>query len=259
MNLRMVPPLVALALTAVGLFAHVERLFAGGLFQGLAVGLRLHLRTDGVLLCNQQATDLQELVGLLAGELVGVLDRFHLPLRRTRFRLQAFELARVGGEVPLLLLQALEQRVVGLFLRFGCQAAVLFHRLALGVRATGGREAWRAAVVGHVLELAQVGVDAARLVLVVVQSIHGLHQPIDGGLRLVPDVGGRRDGVLQHVFVLLQLRPVLLDLLLDLRHLLNRGDSGSRPVGAVEDRDARVRRHRGDANSEGYGESDFSR
>jgi hypothetical protein len=33
--------------------------------------------------------------------------------------------------------------------------------------------------------------------------------------------------------IIVNRRPVLLDLLLDLRHLLNRGDSGLRQVGAV--------------------------
>lgn len=67
----------------------------------------------------------------------------------------------------------------------------------------------------------------------IVQGANGLHQPIDGGLRLVPDVGGWGHRVLQHAFVLLQLRPVLLDLLLDQRNPLNRVDSGLRQVGAV--------------------------
>ena len=232
---------------------------AGGLLLRLKVGLRLHPGGRGVLLRDQQAANLQELVRLVGGELVGEADGLHLPGRTLRGRLEPFELASVGGKVALLLLQTLEKRVVRLLLALARQAAVLLHRGALGVRAPGGREARRAAVVAHVLELAQVGVETAELVPVVVQRVDGVHQPVDRGLRLIPDVGRRGHRVLQHVLVLLQLGLVLLDLLERLRHRLDGRHHVLREIARVDDGNAGLRRGDDDAAGQGSGERGFSR
>jgi hypothetical protein len=90
------------------------------------VGVGLHPRGDGVLLRDQQATNLQELVGLLAGELVGVADGLHLARSRPARPIGAVRsvaLHRPSG--VLLPIQALEQGIVGLLLRLARQAAVL--------------------------------------------------------------------------------------------------------------------------------------
>src|SRR5699024_2755764 len=65
--------------------------------------------------------------------------------------------------------------------------------------ATRTVEARRAPVIGHVLELAQVAIETAKLVLVVGQRILSLNQLADRGLRLIPDIGRRGHRVLQHV------------------------------------------------------------
>ena len=83
-----------------------------------AVSIRLHSSANGILLSNQQATDLQELVSLVAGELIGVANGGQLAVCALGGRLQAVKLSGVGFKIVLLLLQALKQRVVGLLLRF---------------------------------------------------------------------------------------------------------------------------------------------
>jgi hypothetical protein len=56
----------------------------------------------------RRATELQELVCLVGGELVGEADGLHLAGRTLCGGLEPFELASVSGQVALLLLKALE-------------------------------------------------------------------------------------------------------------------------------------------------------
>lgn len=78
----------------------------------------LHLRCRGVLLRDQQAANLQELIGLLAGELVSVADGLHLTRCPLGGRLQTLQGFCIAFQVPLLQLQPFEKRIVGLLLRF---------------------------------------------------------------------------------------------------------------------------------------------
>jgi hypothetical protein len=94
-------------------------LFGGSLLLRLFISVSLHPGSYGVLLGNQQAADLQELVGLVAGELVGIANGGQLAVCALGGRLQADKLSGVGFQVVLLLLQAPKNRVVGPFLRLG--------------------------------------------------------------------------------------------------------------------------------------------
>lgn len=102
-------------------------------------------------------------------------------------------------------------------------------------RARSGRESRRTTVVSHVLELARVRIDATELVPVVVQRVDGTHQPVDGGLRLIPDIGRWRDRILELVFVLLKPGLLLLDLLERLRRRLDGCHDVLRQAPAVYD------------------------
>ncbi|MNN65926.1 hypothetical protein D3C81_1814700 [compost metagenome] len=62
----------------------------------------------------------------------------------------------------------------------------------------------------------------------------GCQQFRNGPIGLIPDVGCRSDGVLQHVFVLFQLGLVLLDLLSDGSYVLDRADSGLANVQSID-------------------------
>ncbi len=131
-------------------------------------------------------------------------------------------MACVRCHVVLLLGDGFEQGIVGLLLRGRGQAAISRHRFALTWRTTPTTEAWRTAVVGSVLVLGQIGVQAAGLSLVVRQHVLRLDQFIDRAAGLIPNVGRRSGRVLQLIFILLQLGRVLLHLLGILLNLLER-------------------------------------
>src|SRR5690554_1294622 len=142
-----------------------------------------------VLLSNQQAANLQELVSLVTGELVGVTNGGKLAIRALGGGLQTLKLSSIRRQVILLLIQPSEERIVGRFLRFRRQATVFIHRCTFGIRATAAIEAGGTPVIRYVLELAQVGIEAAELVLVMLKRIGGLDQVINRGLCPVPDIG----------------------------------------------------------------------
>ncbi|MCY1539251.1 hypothetical protein D9M68_748290 [compost metagenome] len=75
---------------------------------GLQVGFCLHTRGDGVLLSHQQATHLQQLIGLLAGQLVGIADGLHLTGSALSLALQLLQGVGVVLQRGLLLIQATE-------------------------------------------------------------------------------------------------------------------------------------------------------
>ncbi|MCY1374555.1 hypothetical protein D9M69_619050 [compost metagenome] len=82
---------------------------------GIQVGRRL-IRS-GTLLGNHQAANLEQLISLLAGDLIGVLNRFDLAIRGRRCSLQTFQLASIRHHICLLLSEPLEQSLVCLLLR----------------------------------------------------------------------------------------------------------------------------------------------
>src|SRR5690606_10403285 len=91
----------------------------------------------------------------------------------------------------------MEQVIIGALLAFARQAAVFVHCRPFGRRATTGAvKAWRAAVIGHVLELAEIGIQAAELGLVVIQGVHCGTQVVHRPGSLVPDIRGWAHGVL---------------------------------------------------------------
>ncbi|MCY1366440.1 hypothetical protein D9M69_533370 [compost metagenome] len=93
------------------------------------------------MLGDKQAANLQQLIGLLAGQLVGIADGLHLAGRALSVALQLLQCAGVVLQRSLLLIQAKKQRVVGPFLRLGGKAPVLVHRRPLGFAAAGVGEA----------------------------------------------------------------------------------------------------------------------
>lgn len=159
----------------------------------------------------------------------------------------------------LLVFERAEKGVVGALLAFVCQAAVFLHRGPLGIGAAAAVEARRATVIGHVLELRQVVVDAAELVLVVVQRVHSSPQAVHRAGGLVPDISGRGHRVLELVFVLLELGLVLLDLLERLRDRLHCGHHVLCQIPAVDDGNTGLYRGCEDAAGERHGEGGFSR
>ena len=76
------------------------------------------------------------------------------------------------------------------------------------------------------------------MLAVVVKLILQLQQLVHGALGLCPDIGGRRERVLDLVLVLLELERVLLDLFQGLRNRLQGRDCVLRHVGGVKNRNA---------------------
>ena len=54
-------------------------MLVGGLLLGFSITCYLSLSSYGTLLCNDQASDLDELIGLGTSQLVRRLGRLHLP------------------------------------------------------------------------------------------------------------------------------------------------------------------------------------
>src|SRR5690606_20558444 len=99
----------------------------------------------------------------------------------------------------------------------------------------GGVKARRTTVVGDVLELAEIRIQAAKLGLVVIQGVHCRTQVVHRAGSLVPDIRGWGHGVLELVFVLLELGLILLDLLERLRYRLDGSHDVLRQVAPVND------------------------
>ena len=102
--------------------------------------------------------------------------------------------------------------------------------------------------------------DSAEVGLVVVQGVDRTAQQVHRVDRLIPDVGGRRSGIPQHVFVLLQLRPVWLDLLKRLRHAFHGGHHVLRELADIDHGDptSLCGRHHHRAGREGHRQENFS-
>lgn len=62
----------------------------GGLLLGIKIGLGLHPCGNGLVLRKQHCAQLQQLVGLLAGKLVGIAEGLHLPVRTLGAVLELF-------------------------------------------------------------------------------------------------------------------------------------------------------------------------
>jgi hypothetical protein len=76
---------------------------------------------DDILLCDEQGSDLEQLVGLLTRELVGEAKLLHLAACALCACLQPLQLARVQFHRFLLLVKRQEESVVRFFLRFRSQ------------------------------------------------------------------------------------------------------------------------------------------
>lgn len=85
----------------------------GGLLLGIKIGLCLHPCCDNLVLRKQHGAHLQQLVGLLAGKLVGITKSLHLPVRTLGAVLEPFQCAGICLQRILLLFQGMEEVIIG--------------------------------------------------------------------------------------------------------------------------------------------------
>src|SRR5690606_20012312 len=98
-----------------GAIAALAQVLGRGCFLSFAIRFRLHPCCHCILLSHHEPSNLQELVGLLAGKLICILKSLQAPCCALCGRLQYFKRFSIRSKGVLLFVQTTKKGIVGFF------------------------------------------------------------------------------------------------------------------------------------------------